>query len=197
MWGLFGGACVSKEIGREAVLVDSVLKPSIQIRYSKSEDSCSGIVEKLSSLINRVYDDAEAGMWKFKSSRVNEEELQSILLSKSLILALIEDKIIGCVQISEFDSHSGHFGMLVTDFTYRGFGIGSGLVKAAEDWARDKGYSQMTFGLLTPKHWSQPHKEYLKRWYTRLGYTPQKGQPFHRCEELATECDYTLWAKPL
>jgi hypothetical protein len=60
----------------------------------------------------------------------------------------------------------------------------------------------MQLELLTPRHWKNPAKEFLKVWYRRLGYVPEKHMPFeevspHRMEEFATDCDFTIWLKTL
>jgi hypothetical protein len=44
--------------------------------------------------------------------------------------------------------------------------------------------------------------EFLKQWYARIGYQPETTEPFELLHpelatELATECDFTIWHKPL
>jgi hypothetical protein len=92
--------------------------------------------------------------------------------------------------------------MLVADPDHRGLGLGSMLVKAAEDWARSMNRETMRLELLTPRSWSHPSKEFVRAWYTRLGYVPQFTEPLENTHpelvgELATECDFTVWHKPL
>ena len=60
----------------------------------------------------------------------------------------------------------------------------------------------MRLELLTPRHWQNPSKEFLKQWYTRIGYSPRAAEPLETMypnlvPELATECDFTVWHKPL
>jgi hypothetical protein len=60
----------------------------------------------------------------------------------------------------------------------------------------------MRLEILTPRHWTHPSKEFLKRWYSRIGYSPQTTEPFEAMypelvPELATECDFTVWHKSL
>lgn len=80
--------------------------------------------------------------------------------------------------------------------------VGSALVKRAEQWARECACHTMRLELLTPRHWIHPSKEFLRQWYSRTGYTPQTPEPFEamhpeQVPELATECDFTVWHKPL
>ena len=54
--------------------------------------------------------------------------------------------------------------------------------------------------LLTPRNWTHPSKEFLKMWYSRIGYKPQATESFEILHpelvpELATECDFTVWHK--
>ena len=60
----------------------------------------------------------------------------------------------------------------------------------------------MRLEVLTPRRWTHPSKEFLKQWYSRLGYTPLATEPFESMHpelvpELATECDFTVWRKSL
>ena len=95
----------------------------------------------------------------------------------------------------------GEFGMVVVNPDYRGKRLGSGLVEEAEKWAKSWGAHTMRLELLTPKTWKQDTKEFMKQWYTRIGYKPQKTEPFEKqypidSKKLATECDFTIWLKP-
>lgn len=158
---------------------------------------------KLSELINNVYNDAESGMWKMDSSRTTPEEIYHLTLKKNLIVAYFNDIIVGAVAVKVMpDKKTGEFGMLVADQAYRGLGIGSALVDAAENWAKSRGFSKMRLELLTPRKWEHPSKTFLKNWYTRMGYIPDKAEPFElmypqKYKDLATECDFTVWHKTL
>jgi len=106
------------------------------------------------------------------------------------------------VNVNLLDESVAEFGMLVADPDHRALGIGSMLVNAAEEWARSLNRRTMRLELLTPRSWSHPSKEFLKAWYTRLGYVPQFTEPLEKTHpeligELATECDFTIWHKPL
>ena len=46
----------------------------------------------------------------------------------------------------------GEFGMLVADVNHRGKGVGSALIKAAEQWAQRIDCTTMQLELLTPRH---------------------------------------------
>jgi GNAT superfamily N-acetyltransferase len=153
-------------------------------------------------LINEVYDEAESGMWKRKGTRTSRAEVERLLRAQSLLLAKIDGVLVGSVNVKLMGEGVGEFGMLVADREYRGKGIGSALVKRAERWAREHACHTMRLEILTPRHWTHPSKEFLRQWYSRIGYVPQTTEPFESMypelvPELATECDFTVWHKSL
>ena len=155
----------------------------------------------LVQLINDIYDVAEDGMWKQKGVRTNPEELRDLIGQRRLIVARSNGDIIGCVKVDRAEE-VGEFGMLVVDPKIRSQGVGGILIAAAEDWAIKQGYHEMQLELLTPRGWKQPSKEFNSAWYNRLGYIPQRTEPFEKdypqfVPLLATECDFTIWRKPL
>jgi len=177
-------------------------EPELICRFPITYDLNEEVVRSLSNLINAVYDDAESGMWKHKATRTNTGQVRKLLKEKALILAELDGKIVGSVNVNLMGGSIGEFGMLVADFNHRGKGIGSALVQAAEDWARQKKCKTMQLELLTPRHWKHPSKEFLKQWYRRIGYEPQLVEPFEKLHpekvaDLATECDFTVWHKQL
>lgn len=174
----------------------------IEIRHSNQNDLTEENTNRLHSLINQVYSEAEDGMWLENSSRVTKEEVQEMLENKELILAISDDKIVGSLKKLVIDPTTCEFGILVADKTYRGQKIGSSLVNTFESWATNVGYKTLQLTLLTPRDWKQPSKEFLKKWYSRIGYTPERPESFnqrypHRAHEMATKCDFTVWKKEL
>ena len=126
----------------------------------------------LVKLINDVYDEAESGMWKEMGVRTTVEELADMVREKGLLIARIGGKIVGSVHISKMES-AGEFGMLIVDPQVRKQSIGTKLVQAAESWAKAEGFDTMRLEILTPRTWSHPTKEFIKGWYSRIGYVPQ------------------------
>ena len=155
----------------------------VTTRFPTASDFGADTIERLSTLINAVYDEAESGMWKRKGTRTSPAEVERLLRVRALVLAELD-----CT--------------LVADANFRAKGIGAALIDHAESWARQFHSHTMRLELLTPRHWTHPSKEFLKAWYTRLGYVPQATEPFEILHpelvpELATECDFTVWHKPL
>jgi len=171
-------------------------------RFPLESDLGADNIKRLSDLINEVYDDAESGMWKRKGTRTNPAEVERLLRAQALILAEIDGVLVGSVNVKLMSDGVGEFGMLVADRKYRDEGIGSALVKHAEKWAREHASHTMRLEILTPRHWTHPSKNFLKQWYSRIGYAPQTTEPFESMypelvPELATECDFTVWHKSL
>jgi GNAT superfamily N-acetyltransferase len=174
----------------------------VTTRFPTELDLEADNVKQLSDLINEVCDDAESGMWKRKGTRTNPAEVERLLRAQALILAEIAGELVGSVSVNLLSDGVGEFGMLVADRKYRGFGIGSALVKHAEKWARQNACHTLRLEILAPRHWTHASKSFLKQWYSRIGYAPQTTEPFESMypelvPELATECDFTVWRKSL
>jgi len=60
----------------------------------------------------------------------------------SSIVAVTDGQIIGMIHVEVSRHGFGEFGMLV-DREWRGSGVGSGLLQAAIDWARDQGLHKL------------------------------------------------------
>jgi GNAT superfamily N-acetyltransferase len=174
----------------------------VMTRFPIESDLRADNIKRLSDLINQVYDDAEWGMWKRQGTRTNPAEVERLLRAQALILAEVDGVLVGSVNVNLISDGVGEFGMLVADPNHRGKGIGSTLVDGAENWAREMACHTMRLELLTPRNWTHPSKEFLKMWYSRIGYRPQATEPFEILHpelvpELATECDFTVWHKSL
>ena len=171
-------------------------------REPRESDLDDASIDHLVDLINTAYDEAESGMWRRPGTRTNRDQVRELLTGRHLILAELNGATVGSVCVKLMDETVAEFGMLVADSEHRGLGIGSLLVRAAEEWAKSKNRRTMRLELLTPRSWAHPSKEFLKRWYTRIGYVPQFTEPLEKTHpeligELATECDFTVWYKPL
>ncbi|HEY7183404.1 MAG TPA: GNAT family N-acetyltransferase [Blastocatellia bacterium] len=174
----------------------------VTTRFPIESDLGADNIKRLSDLINDVYDEAESGMWKRKGFRTNHAEVERLLRAQALILAEIDGAIVGSVNVNLTRDGVGELGMLAADLNRRGMGIGSALVDRAENWARDMECHTMRLELLTPRNWTHPSKEFLKKWYSRIGYKPQATESLEilhpeLVSDLATECDFTVWYKSL
>lgn len=159
-------------------------------------------VDSLTGLINRVYADGERGLWADGAARTDAVEVAAIIRSRELIVARVDGVVVGAVRLQFLSDEVGEFGMLVADPDRRGIGIGRDLVAYAEEWAREQGLAQMQLELLVPRTWSHPVKEFLRGWYTRIGYqqvrTAQLEEAYPALQPLlATPCDFLIFRKKL
>ncbi|MDG4822723.1 GNAT family N-acetyltransferase [Asanoa sp. WMMD1127] len=169
---------------------------------SIARDADDAFVNRVAELVNQVYADAEKGIWQPGALRTSVAEMESVVRAGELAVARLDGELVGAVRLQRLDSGEGEFGMLVADPAHRGLGIGRALVAFAEDWARDRGLPTMQLELLVPRGWTHPVKEFLRDWYTRLGYRAVRSDPFEEAHPalqplLATGCDFVVYHKPL
>jgi len=129
-------------------------------------------IESVAELINKVYLITESDFWPQNGSyeRTNALEITQFIAKKELIIARIEEEIVGAVHIYPVKDDVCGFGMLVSSPEKRGAGIGRMLMKSIEDWAMMNTYKIIQLELLKPINYLHPDKEFLKGWYTKLGY---------------------------
>ncbi|GAA4370859.1 GNAT family N-acetyltransferase [Agromyces bauzanensis] len=156
----------------------------------------------IAELINVVYDQAEAGLWTAGARRTDPEEVAGLIRHAELVTARADGRVVGAVRVQRLDDGLAEFGMLAADPERRGLGIGRALVAFAERWAVEHGHSDMQLELLVPTTWTHPSKEFLREWYTRIGYcevrTGELGELYPELAPLlATTCDLVVYRKGL
>jgi GNAT superfamily N-acetyltransferase len=162
----------------------------------------SGIVAKVTGLINGVYRTSEDGLWIEGALRTTAAEIAVLIRQGELAVATVAGTIVGSVRTHQLDSLTGEFGMLAADPERRGVGIGRELVAFAENWALKRGLASMQLEVLTPRDWIHPSKVFLTQWYKRIGYRHIRtgaldtGYPA-LAPLLATPCDFVVYRKDL
>jgi ribosomal protein S18 acetylase RimI-like enzyme len=127
--------------------------PAVTIRAATPDD-----VASLVALVNAAYRVSEGHVFP-GTSRVERTEAMKQL--DRIVVAEVDGKIVGCVDI-DLTGEAAHFGMLATDLSAQGRGIGSRLIDCAESRARDAGRSAMRIEVV---------KEAGRvPWYERKGY---------------------------
>jgi GNAT superfamily N-acetyltransferase len=159
-------------------------------------------VAKVVDLVNRVYADAEKGLWLDGSRRTSSAEVASLIRAGQLALARMHGRLVGTIRIHQLASGEGEFGMLVASPDHRGIGVGRELVAFAERWAWERKLARMQLELLVPQTWTHPVKEFLRDWYTRLGYRELRTIRLHEVypdlqPHLATPADFVIYHKSL
>lgn len=164
-----------------------------------------GLVAEVADLVNRVYAEAEAGLWGDGAARTTPEEMAGLIAAGEIAVARDDaagGRIVGTVRIHQVGDATGEFGMLAADPARRGEGIGRALVDFAEDRIRRRGVTTMQLELLVPRDWTHPVKAFLDAWYTRLGYRPARIGRIDDAHPqlaplLATPCDVVVYHKAL
>lgn len=162
----------------------------------------AALVSAVVQLVNEVYEVAEAGLWVTGARRTSRNELAELIREGQIVTARSDDRIVGAVRVQHLDGETAEFGMLAADPARRGLGIGRALVAFAEAWAIERGFVEMQLEVLVPVAWRHPSKEFLRAWYTRIGY--REARTGHLAElypelapMLATECDLVVYRKAL
>ncbi|MEV1130207.1 GNAT family N-acetyltransferase [Agromyces sp. NPDC049794] len=162
----------------------------------------TALVAAIAALVNGVYQVAEAGLWVDGARRTSREEIAELIRRQELVTARADDVVVGAVRVQRLDDGPAEFGMLATHPGRRGLGVGRALVSFAERWAVENGCAEMQLELLVPTSWTHPSKEFLRDWYTRIGY--REVRTGHLAELypelaplLATTCDLVVYRKGL
>jgi GNAT superfamily N-acetyltransferase len=162
----------------------------------------AGLAAEIADLVNRVYAEAEAGLWLDGAARTSAAEVADLIRAGQIAAVRSGDHITGAVRLQQLDDELGEFGMLVAAPEARGTGVGRDLVSFAEQWGRERGLTRMQLELLVPQTWDHPVKEFLREWYTRIGYrVVRKGDLAEDypelVEHLACPCDFLVFHKDL
>lgn len=129
-----------------------------------------GIVARVTEIVNQAYEEGEKGLWIDGVARTSAAEVAELIGRGEIAAATSGGRVMGCVRVRRLAPELAEFGMLAADPTQRGGGVGRALVGFAEDWARAEGIAAMRLELLVPVDGEHPVKEFLRAWYTRLGY---------------------------
>ncbi|GAA3625636.1 GNAT family N-acetyltransferase [Lentzea roselyniae] len=162
----------------------------------------AGLAAEIAELVNRVYAEAEAGLWLDGAARTSEAEVADLIHAGQIAVVRAGERVVGAVRVQQLGDGLGEFGMLVAAQEERGTGLGRDLVSFAERWGRERGLSRMQLELLVPRTWNHPVKDFLRAWYTRIGYrvvrTGDLGEDYPALvPRLACPCDFLVFHKAL
>ncbi|WP_306215584.1 GNAT family N-acetyltransferase [Actinoplanes sp. RD1] len=160
------------------------------------------IVTRLTEIVNQAYLEGEKGLWRDNAGRTTAKEMAGLAAQGQLAVARRADTIIGTVRVRQLAPGLGQLGMLAADPRQRGGGVGRELVRFAEDHARAAGATTMQLELLVPLAGEHPVKEFLRTWYTRIGYARVGTASLaddhpELAPRLAVPCELLVFHKPL
>ncbi|MDT7789191.1 MAG: hypothetical protein QOF58_7610 [Pseudonocardiales bacterium] len=164
--------------------------------------SDTGLAAEIAGLVNRVYAEAEKGIWANDAARTSPDEIADLIRAGEIAVLRSGERVVGSVRVQRLEDGAGEFGMLVAAPEERGTGVGKELVSFAERWARESGLASMQLELLVPRDWAHPVKEFLRAWYTRLGYQVIRVGDLTEdypalVPHLACPCDFLIFRKDL
>jgi len=161
-------------------------------------------IKNIAELINQVYLRTESDFWPNNGlyERTNPIKLTQYIKNNELIIATIADEIVGAVHVYPLENDHCGFGMFVASRKKRGLGVGTSLMKRVENWALANNYKTIQLELLKPKAYIHPEKEFLNKWYTKLGYTLINKIPYgdlypEQAHLLKIPCDFEIYQKKL
>jgi GNAT superfamily N-acetyltransferase len=158
------------------------------------------LVQRLTALVNRVYDDAERGLWRDRAQRIGAAELAGFIAAGEIAVATRDGRIAGSVRVRQVAEDVGELGILVAAPDQRG--VGTALVGFAERHCRERGLRAIRLELLVARAFKHPSKEHLRAWYERCGYRLVDVRDVDEVYPqltplLATPCDLERYEKPL
>jgi len=127
-------------------------------------------IDRAFELMIVAYGLTEVEIWGADYLRMSKEQFIEVIKSRGIIIAFLDDQLVGSISVYPLPNNKYGFGLLNADFSQSGKGIGASLVKAAERFAHENGAHSMVIEILRPKAFSIPVKEKLKSWYTTIGY---------------------------
>ena len=122
-------------------------------------------LDDVAAMANAAYSKSEGHVFA-GTTRTQRDDLMR--RREDLTVAEVDGRVSGCIHI-DVGGATAHFGLLATDVSVQGMGIGSRLIAFAEDRAREAGHAVMRIETV--------QEAGLVRFYERRGY--------HRTGEVA------------
>lgn len=144
---------------------------------------------EIARVINAAY--RVEDFFKF-GDRTNARDIAELLLRETFLLAREADGDIAGVVRVHASGERGHFGMLSVAPAHQGTGLGRALVKAAEEFARERGCTAMDLEVASPRTELPP-------FYHKLGYAASgTGEwPAEALHELRSPAYFIIMSRPL
>jgi GNAT superfamily N-acetyltransferase len=108
----------------------------------------AALVTETTALINRVYAEAEVGLWVDGATRTSATELAEQIRAGQIAVARMDGQIVGSVRIRRLATGEGEFAALASAPERRGLRIGRELVAFAERECRRHGATVMQLEVL-------------------------------------------------
>jgi len=179
-------------------------------------------LKRITQIVNDAYEVGEKGMWKGDDvQRTSDGDVLQKLQDEKLVLLLkdfdhqdegnsnasILNNCYGCIYCDyNFGEGCCELGMFAIDGTFRGVGLGSFLLGAAEIYASQKDCTNLRLELLSPVEYDHNFKKRLDEWYTKMNYRSDyvdqmnnffKLQFSEIFDKLACSCKFHIYRKEI
>jgi predicted N-acetyltransferase YhbS len=155
---------------------------SMQLRLAEIHDA-----EAITAVINSAFKKAEA--FFIDRDRIDVESVRSLMEKGKFLLAGDNDAVTGCVYV-ELKGERAYLGLLSVDPTSQQAGIGSAIMKAAEDHCAKAGCRFMDLRIVNLR--TENHAFYRRRGYLETG-----TEPFPSDLNPKLPCHFVNMTKPL
>jgi predicted N-acetyltransferase YhbS len=134
----------------------------MQLHVADSHDA-----EAITTVINSAFKKAEA--FFIDGDRIDVESVRSLMKKGTFLIAGNNGVVTGCVYV-ELRGERAYLGLLSVDPASQQAGIGSALMKAAEDHCAHAGCRFMDLRIVNLR--TENHAFYLRRGYAETGIEP-------------------------
>ena len=177
--------------------------PMLQIIPTYEKELTASQTKEAHEILRIAYAVTEKEIWGDNYDRLFLEDFTKIVKSGDIFVAYLNDQIVGSVHIYASDKDTYRFSLLSVDFKHGGNGIGTALIKRAEEEALKHGAKQIKIEILRVKNVDVPHKLRLHQYYQRLGYVHTGSEdcscliPDWKYELLVAPSDFDFYCKKL
>ena len=158
--------------------------------------------QTLMDMVNEVYDSCESHLWIKNHERLTASRFDAHHDKKELFIAVdTENKILGCVRMSDVDGNGRELSMLAVRPECRSRGIGRKLADFVIESTKSAGCDFVSVEILFPTHQPDPWKDRLKMWYTSMGFQFVQdmyfGDLFDDAKMLVIDTTFSVYKKYL
>lgn len=125
---------------------------------------------ELFEMMRDAYARTEIEIWGENYVRMPKHEYESLIDEGRIIGAMLDGKVVGSIHSRKIDAETSTFGLLGVHKEFGGLGIGTALIDAVEDRAKNEGSKYMNLEILRPRDFDVPIKDRLKKWYKGMNY---------------------------
>lgn len=154
----------------------------MQLRLAESQDA-----EAITAVINSAFKKAEA--FFIDRDRIDEESVRSLMEKGKFLITEDHGTVRGCVYV-ELRGDRAYLGLLSVDPKWQQAGLGSRLMKGAEDHCAQAGCRFMDLRIVNLR--TENHAFYLRRGYGETG-----TEPFPSELTPKLPCHFVNMTKPL